>query len=70
MAANKAKGARAALCWDAETARLARKWNDANILCLSLRFTTVESAKGIIDAWLEADFNEEGLNQARKLDAW
>jgi ribose 5-phosphate isomerase RpiB len=35
-----------------------------------LRFTTVESAKGIIDAWLEADFNEEGLNQARKLDAW
>src|SRR3989344_7159285 len=40
MAANRIRGARATLCWDAETARLARKWDNANVLCLSLRFTS------------------------------
>ncbi|MEK7112937.1 MAG: RpiB/LacA/LacB family sugar-phosphate isomerase [Patescibacteria group bacterium] len=47
MAANKVKGARAALCWDKETARLARKWDNANILCMSLRATSEEVAKEI-----------------------
>lgn len=68
MAANKVKGARAALCWDAETARLARKWDDANILCMSLRATSKEVAKEIINAFLSTEFDEEGLNQAHKLD--
>jgi len=70
MAANKVKGARAALCWDEETAKLARKWNDANILCMSLRYVSETVAKEIIDGWLLANFDEEGLNEAHKLDQW
>ena len=68
MAANRLKGARAALCWDAETARLARKWDNANILCLSLRYTSETVAKEILDAWFSTKFDEESLNQAHKLD--
>jgi len=52
IAANKVPGIRAALCVDAETARGARKWNDANVLALSLRLTSVEVAKEILTAWL------------------
>jgi len=63
MAANKVSGIRAALCWDAETARLARKWDDANVLCLSLRFTSEAVAKEIIDSWLTTTFDEENLGQ-------
>lgn len=68
MAANRVKGVRAALCWDAETARLARKWDDANVLCLSLRFTSETLAKEILDVWFTTKFNEEGLNETHKLD--
>src|SRR4051794_6605526 len=55
MAANKVPGVRAALCTDAETARGARRWNDANVLALSLRLTSSEVAKEIIDAFLTTD---------------
>ncbi len=51
IAANKSPGVRAALCIDAETARGARKWNDANVLCLSLRHTSEAVAKEVLDAW-------------------
>ena len=51
LAANKVPGIRAALCQDAETARGARKWNDANILALSLRATSEEIAREILSAW-------------------
>lgn len=51
MAANKVPGVRAALCTDAETARGARLWNDANLLCLSLRNTSEAVAKEILEAW-------------------
>lgn len=51
IAANKVPGVRAALCVDAETARGARKWNDANVLALSLRLTSEEVAKEILAAW-------------------
>jgi ribose 5-phosphate isomerase B len=54
MAANKVPGVRAALCGDAETARGARRWNDANVLCLSLRATSEVIAREILDAWFEA----------------
>jgi ribose 5-phosphate isomerase B len=67
MAANKESGARAALCWDAETAKLARKWDDANILCLSLRFTSDTVAQEILAAWFSAPFDEETLDQVRFL---
>jgi ribose 5-phosphate isomerase B len=51
MAANKVSGARAALCVDAETARGARIWNDANVLALSLRRTTAELGHEVIEAF-------------------
>ncbi|MEM3980796.1 MAG: RpiB/LacA/LacB family sugar-phosphate isomerase [Ignisphaera sp.] len=52
IAANKVKGVRAAICNDAETAKGARLWNDANVLVLSGRLVTNYLAKEIIDAWL------------------
>ncbi|MBI4730152.1 MAG: RpiB/LacA/LacB family sugar-phosphate isomerase [Acidobacteria bacterium] len=54
IAANKVRGARAALCTDAEQARGARRWNDANVLALSLRLTTEALAREILEAWLAA----------------
>ncbi|MCW5888460.1 MAG: RpiB/LacA/LacB family sugar-phosphate isomerase [Anaerolineales bacterium] len=51
IAANKVAGIRAALCADAETARGARLWNDANILCLALRTTTPALASEILQSW-------------------
>ncbi len=51
IAANKIKGARAALCHDAYTAAGARKWNDANILALSVRMVSAPLLKEILDAW-------------------
>lgn len=51
IAANKVPGVRAALCTDAETAALARTWNDANVLALSLRSTAIPVAKAMLDAW-------------------
>lgn len=51
LAANKVPGIRAALCDDAETARGARLWNDANVLCLSIRRTSAVMAREIVDAW-------------------
>jgi ribose 5-phosphate isomerase B len=55
MAANKVPGVRAALCADAETARGARKWNDANALALSLRTTSQAVLEEILDGWFEAE---------------
>jgi len=55
IAANKVPGARAALCGDAETARGARRWNDANVLALSLRSTSEALLGEILDAWFEGE---------------
>ena len=55
IAANKVPGIRAALCIDAETARGARRWNDANVLALSLRLTSEQIAAEILDAFLVTD---------------
>lgn len=55
IAANKVRGVRAALCDDAETARGARKWNDANVLALSLRRTSHPVLEEILDAWFGAE---------------
>jgi ribose 5-phosphate isomerase B len=51
IAANKVDGIRAALCADAETAAGARRWNDANVLALSLRGTSEALLAEILDAW-------------------
>jgi ribose 5-phosphate isomerase B len=53
IAANKVQGVRAALCADAETARGARRWNDANVLALSLRATSPAVLEEILDGWFE-----------------
>jgi len=52
IAANKVPGVRAALCLDAATAAGARRWNDANVLALSLRATSQAELAEILDAWL------------------
>jgi ribose 5-phosphate isomerase B len=54
IAANKVSGIRAALCGDAETARGAREWNDANVLCMSLRATSAAVADEMLAAWFAA----------------
>jgi ribose 5-phosphate isomerase B len=51
IAANKVPGIRAALCVDGETASGARKWNDANVLALSLRLTSPALLSEILDRW-------------------
>jgi ribose 5-phosphate isomerase B len=56
LAANKVPGIRAALCIDAETAKGARLWNKANVLCLSLRATSDVVAKEILDAWFNTEY--------------
>ena len=64
IAANKVDGVRAALCGDAETAAGARKWNDANVLALSLR-TTSEAVLGeILDAWFEGEASGDDTDRA------
>lgn len=52
IAANKVAGVRAALCADAATADGARRWNDANVLALSIRTTTEALAGEILDAFV------------------
>ena len=59
IAANKVTGVRAALCADAETARGARRWNDANALALSLRTTSEALLGEMLDAWFDADPSDE-----------
>jgi ribose 5-phosphate isomerase B len=54
IAANKVQGVRAALCLDSETARGARRWNDANVLALSLRATSDALLEEILDGWFES----------------
>ena len=70
IAANKVDGVRAALCADAETARGARKWNDANVLALSLRATSGAVLGEILDAWFDtgASEDEADAENVRHLD--
>jgi ribose 5-phosphate isomerase B len=56
IAANKVPGVRAALCEDAETARGARLWNNANVLCLSLRRISETIALEILQAWFNTAY--------------
>ena len=55
IAANKVAGVRAALCTDAETAAGARRWNDANVLVMSLRLTSPQLAHEMLDAWFATE---------------
>ena len=64
IAANKVPGVRAALCSDAETARGARRWNDANVLALSLRLTSAPLLTEILDGWFASEPSEEADDKA------
>jgi ribose 5-phosphate isomerase B len=70
IAANKVQGIRAALCGDAATAEGARKWNDANVLALSLRTTSPAVLDEILDAWFAAEpsADEEDAANVRHLE--
>ena len=66
IAANKVKGARAAVAWNPDIARLAREHNDANILSLPARFMSDEEASKVLKAWFDANF--EGGRHAKRVD--
>ncbi len=64
IAANKVPGVRAALCADAATAAGARRWNDANVLALSLRSTSEAELEEILDAWFAGEPSAEAGDRA------
>ena len=64
IAANKVEGVRAALCGDAATAEGARRWNDANVLALSLRTTSEAELAEILDAWFAGEPSDEDADRA------
>ena len=64
IAANKVAGIRAALCADAATADGARRWNDANVLALSLRTTSEAELAEILDAWFAGAPSEDDGDRA------
>ena len=67
IAANKVPGVRAALCTDAETARGARRWNDANVLALSLRLVSAEVAAEMLNAFLDTEPDPDESAEIAKL---
>ncbi|MGD2027803.1 MAG: RpiB/LacA/LacB family sugar-phosphate isomerase [Anaerolineales bacterium] len=64
IAANKVPGVRAALCFDAETARGARLWNNANVLCISMRLTSEIVLEEILEAWFETHYEPNETDEA------
>ncbi|MBM7784550.1 RpiB/LacA/LacB family sugar-phosphate isomerase [Tenggerimyces flavus] len=68
IAANKVPGVRAALCADAYTATGARKWNDANVLALSVRATSVPLLIEILDAWFAEESSSDQTDDRANID--
>ena len=64
IACNKVKGIRAGLCSESFSAKMTRKHNNANVLCLGARVTGIELAKDIVKTFIEEDF-EGGRHQKR-----
>lgn len=64
MTANKYKNVRAGLCWTKEIAELIKMHNDANILCIPARFTSIPQALVMVKTFLSTDF-EGGRHQTR-----
>lgn len=73
IAANKVPGVRAALCWNEETARLAREHNDANILCFGARFIDPELAARMVRVFMETEFaggrHQQRVDKLSQLDS-
>jgi ribose 5-phosphate isomerase B len=66
MTANKHQGIRAALCWTKEISALARQHNDANVVSIPARFTSIQQAIEIVDTFLNTDF--EGGRHANRVN--
>jgi ribose 5-phosphate isomerase B len=66
ITANKHQGIRAAICWNEELASLARKHNNANIVCIPARFISIEEAEKIVKTFLATDF--EGGRHANRVN--
>ena len=64
MAANKMRGIRCAVCWNVESAQLAKEHNNANMIAVGERMMTIEEGLKIVNTWLDAEF-EGGRHQAR-----
>lgn len=65
IAANKVRNMRAAVCWNEETAQLAREHNDANILCMGARFISIEDSVRIAKVFLKTPFSDEDRHNRR-----
>lgn len=66
ITANKHQGIRAAICWNDELASLARKHNNANIVCIPARFISIEEAENIVKTFMETAF--EGGRHANRVN--
>jgi len=66
ITANKHQGIRAAICWTEELASLARRHNNANIVCIPARFISIEEAEKIVKTFLETEF--EGGRHATRVN--
>jgi ribose 5-phosphate isomerase B len=66
IVANRVKGVRCSLCWNVESARLARAHNDANVLSIGERMVSEQEAIAILDAWLSTPF--EGGRHRRRIE--
>jgi ribose 5-phosphate isomerase B len=64
MTANKYKEVRAGLCWSKEIVELIRQHNNANILCIPARYTSIPQALKMVETFIETDF-EGGRHQNR-----
>jgi ribose 5-phosphate isomerase B len=73
IVANKVRGVRCGLCWNEQTARLAKEHNDANMISIGQRTISQEMALKIVDAWLAAEFqggrHARRVEQIRRIDA-
>lgn len=69
IAANKVPGVRAALCTDAETARGARRWNDANVLAIGLRLTSDTLAREVVEAFLTTPVDADEATTIARLES-
>lgn len=66
ITANKHQGIRAAICWTTEIAILARKHNNANVICIPARFVSEQVSQEMIQAFLDTPF--EGGRHAKRVD--
>jgi len=66
ITANRVKGVRCALCWNAESARLGRRHNNANVISIGERMVSLETALKIVRVWLDTPF--EGGRHQRRID--